>query len=162
MVDVGARIRAVRMCALRFAKNGRLRTGRTGFGSGILIGRFLLTEGEAMHYMYVVKCADGTLYTGYSPDVGARVAAHNAGKGAKYTKTRLPVELVASAAFATKHEAMSAEWHFKRLTRAQKEDLLGRVAAGEPFEDVLAGIFDLKLSEEEEEPPTPSPGSPSA
>ena len=51
--------------------------------------------------MYVVKCADGTLYTGYSPDVEARVAAHNAGKGAKYTKTRRPVELVGSAAFET-------------------------------------------------------------
>ena len=113
-----------------------------------------------MHYMYVVECADGTLYTGYSSDVEARVAAHNAGKGAKYTKTRLPVELIASAAFDTKHEAMSAEWHFKHLSRAQKEALLGRVAAGEPFEDVLAGIFDLKLLEEEA--PTPSPGSRSA
>ena len=66
-------------------------------------------KGRLVHYMYVVKCADGTLYTGYSPDVEARVAAHNAGKGAKYTKTRRPVELMASAAFETKHEAMSAE-----------------------------------------------------
>ena len=98
-----------------------------------------------MHYMYVVKCADGTLYTGYSPDVEARVAAHNAGKGAKYTKTRLPVELVASAAFPTKHEAMSAEWHFKQLSRMQKEGLLVRTLAGEPFEDVLGSAFDLGL-----------------
>ena len=94
-----------------------------------------------MHYMYVVKCADGTLYTGYSPDVEARVAAHNAGKGAKYTKTRLPVELIASAAFSTKHEAMSAEWHFKRLSRLQKDELLRRALAGEPFEDVLVEEF---------------------
>ena len=92
--------------------------------------------------MYVVRCADGTLYTGYSPDVEARVAAHNAGKGAKYTKARRPVELVASAAFASKHEAMSAEWHFKHLTRARKEELLGQ-AAREPLEDVLARAFDL-------------------
>lgn len=92
--------------------------------------------------MYVVRCADGTLYTGYSPDVEARVAAHNAGKGAKYTKARRPVELVASAAFASKHEAMSAEWHFKHLTRARKEELLGQ-AAGEHLEDVLARAFDL-------------------
>lgn len=94
------------------------------------------------HFMYVVRCADGTLYTGYSPDVEARVAAHNAGKGAKYTKARRPVELVASAAFASKHEAMSAEWHFKHLTRARKEELLGQ-AAREPLEDVLARAFDL-------------------
>ncbi len=94
------------------------------------------------HFMYVVRCADGTLYTGYSPDVESRVAAHNAGRGAKYTKARRPVELVASAAFATKHEAMSAEWHFKRLTRARKEELLG-LAAGEPLEDVLARAFGL-------------------
>lgn len=92
--------------------------------------------------MYVVRCADGTLYTGYSPDVEARVAAHNAGKGAKYTRARRPVELVASAAFASKHEAMSAEWHFKHLTRARKEELLGQ-AAREPLEDVLARAFDL-------------------
>ena len=118
-----------------------------------------------MHYMYVVKCADGTLYTGYSPDVEARVAAHNAGKGAKYTKTRLPVELVARAAFATKHEAMSAEWHFKRLTRAQKDALLQRASAGEPFEGVLAGEFSLMASEDsdaQDDSLIPSPGSPSA
>lgn len=95
-----------------------------------------------MHFMYVVRCADGTLYTGYSPDVEARVAAHNAGRGAKYTKARRPVELVASAAFAGKHEAMSAEWHFKRLARARKEELLAQ-AAGEPFEDVLTRAFGL-------------------
>ena len=98
-----------------------------------------------MHCMYVVKCADGTLYTGYSPDVEARVAAHNAGKGAKYTKTRRPVELVGSAAFETKHEAMSAEWHFKQLSRAKKDELLARISADEPFEDVLGSAFDLRL-----------------
>ena len=102
-------------------------------------------EGRLVHYMYVVKCADGTLYTGYSPDVEARVAAHNAGKGAKYTKTRRPVELVGSAAFETKHEAMSAEWHFKQLSRAKKDELLARISAGEPFEDVLGSAFDLRL-----------------
>ena len=101
--------------------------------------------GCLVHCMYVVKCADGTLYTGYSPDVEARVAAHNAGKGAKYTKTRRPVELVASASFETKHEAMSAEWHFKQLSRAQKDALLARILEGEPFEDVLGSAFDLKL-----------------
>lgn len=98
-------------------------------------------EGCLVHCMYVVKCADGTLYTGYSPDVEARVAAHNAGKGAKYTKTRRPVELVASAAFETKHEAMSAEWHFKQLSRAQKDALLARISPSEPLEDILTEVF---------------------
>ena len=98
-------------------------------------------EGCLVHCMYVVKCADGTLYTGYSPDVEARVAAHNAGKGAKYTKTRRPVELVASAAFETKHEAMSAEWHFKQLSRAQKDALLARISPSEPLEDILTEAF---------------------
>ncbi len=72
---------------------------------------------QPSYYMYVVECADGTWYTGYTDDVERRVAAHNAGRGAKYTRVRLPVALVASAQFATRHEAMSAEWHFKRLTR---------------------------------------------
>ena len=101
-----------------------------------------------MHYMYVVRCADGTLYTGYSPDVEARVAAHNAGRGAKYTKTRLPVELVASAAFATKHEAMSAEWHFKQLSRPMKDELLKRALEGERFEVVLADTFPLIVQDD--------------
>ena len=61
------------------------------------------------HYMYVLECADGTLYTGYAVDVERRVAVHNAGRGAKYTRSRLPVTLVANAEFASKHDAMSAE-----------------------------------------------------
>lgn len=100
-----------------------------------------------MHHMYVVGCADGSLYTGYSTDVEARVAAHNAGRGAKYTRSRGPVELLASAAFQTKHEAMSAEWHFKRLPRSEKDALLARVRRGEPFEDVLRGRFFPKLED---------------
>lgn len=93
---------------------------------------------QPSYYMYVVECADGTWYTGYTDDVERRVAAHNAGRGAKYTRVRLPVALVASARFATRHEAMSAEWHFKRLTRAEKERLVGAARdGGVPFEDVL-------------------------
>ena len=107
-------------------------------------------KGRLVHYMYVVKCADGTLYTGYSPDVEARVAAHNAGKGAKYTKTRRPVELVGSAAFETKHEAMSAEWHFKQLSRAQKDALLARMSPSEPLEDILTEAFNDEKGRVEE------------
>lgn len=91
------------------------------------------------HFMYVLSCADGTLYTGYTTDVEARVRAHNAGRGAKYTRSRTPATLVAQARFATKHKAMSAEFRFKQLARSEKEKLIDRFLAGaEPLEDVLA------------------------
>lgn len=90
-------------------------------------------------FLYVLECADGTWYTGYTVDVDERLRAHNAGAGAKYTRSRRPVRLLAQAAFATKHEAMSAEYRFKRLTRRQKERLVRR-AACEPFEHVLRVI----------------------
>ncbi len=79
---------------------------------------------ELHNYAYMVRCADKSLYTGWTNDLEKRIAAHNAGKGAKYTKSRLPVELVYYEAFATKQEAMSREWHLKKLTRAQKEMLV--------------------------------------
>lgn len=88
------------------------------------------------HYMYVLECGDGSLYTGYSPDVKARVAAHQAGTGAKYTKSHGPVKLLASARFYTKERAMSAEARFKKLDRRQKDRLLV-LAAQRPFEEVL-------------------------
>ena len=91
-------------------------------------------------FLYVLECADGTWYTGYTVGVDERVRAHNAGAGAKYTRSRRPVRLLAQAAFATKHEAMSAEYRFKRLTRRQKERLVRR-AAREPFERVLRVIM---------------------
>ena len=72
---------------------------------------------QKSHYMYVLECADGSLYTGYAVDVQARLAAHNAGKGAKYTRARLPVSLLAYAEFASKHDAMHAEYIFKQLSR---------------------------------------------
>ena len=94
------------------------------------------------YHTYVLRCADGSLYCGYTTDVEARIAAHNAGKGAKYTQRRLPVHLVAEAAFASRHAAMSAEWHFKRLTRERKDELL-KAARTTPFEDVLSAEFGL-------------------
>ncbi|MGT2933001.1 GIY-YIG nuclease family protein [Streptococcus catagoni] len=72
-------------------------------------------------YMYVLECADKTLYTGYTTDLDKRLKTHNAGKGAKYTKARLPVKLLYSEEFPSKEEAMSAEALFKkRKNRAQK------------------------------------------
>lgn len=77
-----------------------------------------------MNYTYIVKCSDKTLYTGWTNDLEKRIEMHNSGKGAKYTKARLPVELVYYEAFDTKEEAMSREWHIKRLSRSEKQKLI--------------------------------------
>lgn len=77
------------------------------------------------HYVYIVRCSDGTLYTGYTNDLKKRIETHNLGKGAKYTRSRLPVELVYSESFDEKEQAMKREWYIKnRLTRAQKMELI--------------------------------------
>ena len=70
--------------------------------------------------VYMLRCADGTLYTGWTSDLDRRLKTHAAGKGGKYTRARLPVQLVYTERFETAHEARSREWHIKRLTRAQK------------------------------------------
>lgn len=72
------------------------------------------------NYTYLLRCADGTLYCGWTNDLKKRVAAHNAGMGAKYTKPRLPVELAYYETYATKQEAMRREAEIKRLTRQEK------------------------------------------
>ena len=77
-----------------------------------------------MNYTYIVECADGSLYCGWTNDLDKRMADHNAGKGAKYTKGRLPVELVYHETFDTKEEAMSREWHIKQLSREEKLRLI--------------------------------------
>lgn len=78
-----------------------------------------------MYYVYILKCSDNTLYTGFTDDVEKRVKAHNSGKGAKYTKTRLPAELVYKECFESKSEAMSREWHIKHdLSREEKLKLI--------------------------------------
>lgn len=69
---------------------------------------------EAKAFMYVLECSDKTLYTGYTTDVNKRLKTHNSGKGAKYTKARLPVKLLYVEAFNSKQEAMSAEALFKK------------------------------------------------
>ena len=76
------------------------------------------------NYTYVVKCSDGSLYTGWTTDVTRRVKEHNEGKGAKYTKSRRPVELVYYEAFETKQEAMKREYAIKQLSREEKEKLI--------------------------------------
>ena len=76
-----------------------------------------------MHYTYMLKCKDGTYYTGYTNDLEKRVNAHNEGKGAKYTKGRGPVELIYFEEYEEKSIAMRREWEIKKLTRSQKEEL---------------------------------------
>lgn len=73
-----------------------------------------------MNYVYILECSDGTLYTGWTNDLENRLATHNAGKGAKYTRGRLPVKLVFSSCYSSKQSAMSAEYQIKRLSRAEK------------------------------------------
>ena len=77
-----------------------------------------------MNYTYIVMCSDGTYYTGWTNDLEKRIASHNAGTGGKYTRSRRPVKLVYYECFDTKEEAMSREWHIKRLTRSEKEKLV--------------------------------------
>ena len=77
-----------------------------------------------MHYVYVLECADGTYYTGYTTDVERRVAEHDAGEGAKYTRGRTPVELVHVEEYETRSAAMSREHGIKSLSRRQKERLV--------------------------------------
>ena len=77
-----------------------------------------------MNYTYIVECSDHTFYTGWTNDLEKRIQAHNDGKGAKYTKTRRPVQLVYHEVFDTKQEAMQREYAIKQLSRRQKEDLI--------------------------------------
>lgn len=76
------------------------------------------------NYTYIVRCADDTLYTGWTNNLEKRITMHNEKKGAKYTKSRTPVELVYFECFETKEEAMSREFHIKKLSRKEKLDLI--------------------------------------
>ncbi|MFR5993177.1 MAG: GIY-YIG nuclease family protein [Mediterraneibacter faecis] len=77
-----------------------------------------------MNYTYMLKCSDGTLYTGWTNDLEKRVEAHNSGKGAKYTKARRPVELAYYEEFETKELAMKREYAIKQLGRKEKQKLI--------------------------------------
>ena len=77
-----------------------------------------------MYYVYLLCCADGTLYTGFTNDLARRLAAHNAGRGAKYTRGRRPVELVYWESFSNKSSALRREYAIKQLPRRQKLTLI--------------------------------------
>lgn len=82
------------------------------------------------YYAYLLKCGDGSLYAGFTTDLGKRLNTHNAGKGAKYTRSRLPVSLAYYEEYETEREARSREWHLKKLSREEKLALV----AGAPQE----------------------------
>lgn len=83
-------------------------------------------------YVYIVRCRDGTLYIGTARDIAQRLAQHDAGKGAKYTRSRGPVKLLWSEGPMTVSRSLRREYQLKQLTRAQKESL-------------IAGRLELKL-----------------
>lgn len=97
--------------------------------AGELLERFREDGREAPaapsnNYAYLLRCADGSYYCGWTNDLEKRLAAHNAGTGSKYTRSRRPVELAYYEVFPTRHEAMSREAHIKRLSREEKERLI--------------------------------------
>jgi putative endonuclease len=77
-----------------------------------------------MHFVYIARCADGSLYTGYARDPRARIIAHNAGRGARYTCGRRPVRLVYSEACDTMSAALKREYELKQWPRARKQALI--------------------------------------
>ena len=78
-----------------------------------------------MFYVYVLRCKDGSLYTGYTNDLKRRLKEHSDGKASKYTRSRLPVKLIAKWPFTTKSEAMKYEIKFKSLSRKEKIEAIG-------------------------------------
>ncbi len=75
------------------------------------------------HYVYIIECADGTFYTGYTTDVDRRVAEHNAGEGAKYTRGRTPVTLRHTETYESQAAAMRREYELKQLSHTEKAQL---------------------------------------
>ena len=87
------------------------------------------------YWVYILRCADGTLYTGITDCLERRLAAHNSGRGAKYTRGRVPVALVYREACPDKSAALRREYALKQLPKAQKELLCAAwTAAGGPFD----------------------------
>ena len=77
-----------------------------------------------MNYTYILRCSDGSLYTGWTTDLNKRLEAHNSGNGAKYTKVRRPVELVYYEEYEDKKDAMKREYAIKQLSRDNKLKLI--------------------------------------
>lgn len=93
---------------------------------------------ESVWYVYILRCADGTLYTGISTDVEKRLQAHRSGRGAKYTRSRCPLTLVYREVCGSHSQALKRECRIKSMTRAEKLQLIrlgseadGQQSAGE-------------------------------
>ena len=129
MEDAGVdRVRGRRVCAAirkiledRFGSRVREEAFRRGLSPPAT-----RTTIPLVHFVYIVRCADGTLYTGYARDPKARVKLHNSARGARYTAGRRPVRLVYSESFASVGDALRWEYALKRRSRAQKEALIDR------------------------------------
>ena len=89
-----------------------------------------LNTRSGKNYVYLLRCRDDSYYCGWTNDLTSRIAAHNSGNGAKYTRSRRPVELVYYEAYDSRHEAMSREWHIKRMTREEKAELAAQPGKG--------------------------------
>ena len=79
---------------------------------------------EKKYYAYILSCADGTYYSGYTTDLERREKTHNSGKGAKYTRSRLPVKVVYFEEFSSKSEALKREYELKQLSHKAKETIV--------------------------------------
>jgi putative endonuclease len=84
---------------------------------------------DKMNYVYMLLCRDNTLYTGWTNDLESRIASHNAGRGSKYTRARLPVRFVYCEKFKTKSEALKREIEIKKLSRKEKLELIKKDAS---------------------------------
>ena len=82
-----------------------------------------------MNYVYLLRCSDDTVYCGWTTDLQARLAAHNAGTGAKYTRSRRPLDLVYYEEYEDRHEALSREWQIKQMKREDKLRLIGQASS---------------------------------
>ena len=84
----------------------------------------ILIRVSELNYTYILECKDGTYYTGWTNNLEKRLKDHNEGRGAKYTKARLPVSLIYYEEFQTKEEAMRREYAIKHMTRSEKDQLI--------------------------------------
>ena len=98
--------------------------GSISYGTMITVMQRMGRTMSEENYTYILEGADGTLYCGWTNHLQERVAAHNAGKGARYTKSRRPVVLKYYETFSTKQEAMRREWAVKQLSRKEKLELI--------------------------------------
>lgn len=90
----------------------------------VLLSNRHLMPSDRTHHVYILECADGTFYTGYTTDVERRIEEHGAGEGARYTRGRTPVDLVYTERFEGRSAAMRREYEIKQLSRTEKERLV--------------------------------------